>query len=180
MEEDKKTILYQDLRSTIDEKTGEVIETATDRIVKIPQTPDFVMAFTKDLGYLASLSGGASKLLFGLMSVVDRENEITLNASRKRRLAETTGLKIGSIDSTLHQLKKKKLLLTVDKGIFKLNPYFFGKGKWKNVQKMRMSIEYNFETQTKSVDFETQYGIDEEEVNLLDYADEEQPFINNP
>lgn len=169
MDEDKKTIIYQDTRTTIDEVSGEIVETTSDKVVKIPQTPDFVMAFTKDIGYLSALSGGAAKLLFGLMGVVDRNNEITLNASRKKLLAEQTGLKLGSIDSTLHQLKKKGIILTIDKGIFALNPHLFGKGKWKNIQKMRMSIEYDFLSQTKKIDYETSFGVDADEVNLLDF-----------
>ena len=160
--------LFENKQTTVNEN-GEVIETVTNSFSKIPQTPDFVMAFTKDLGYLQHLSGGGAKLLFGLMAVVDRNNEITLNKARKERVAQSTGLKLGSIDSLLNQLIKKEIILRVERGIYCLNPFLFGKGKWKNVQKMRMTIEYDFQNLIKTVDYENEYGVDEDEVNLLDF-----------
>ena len=175
-----KRVMYEQNRTTIDGETGAVIESKNDSLVKIPQTPDFVMAFTRDLGYLKNISGGASKLLFGLIQSVDRNNEITLNKARKNKIAQNCGLKENSIDALLNQLKKKEVVIQIDRGIYQLNPYLFGKGKWKNVQKMRMEIEYDFTTQTKKVNYGADFGVDEDEPNLLDYGDPDQPFFNNP
>lgn len=164
-----RNVVFEQKSVIIDHDSGQVKESKTDQLKKIPATPDFVMAFTRDMGYLRDLTGGASKLLFGLMQVVDRNNEITLNKARKKRISEATGISLSSIDSTLNQLKKKDVILQVERGIYQLNPYLFGKGKWKNINKMRMSIEYNFSTLEKKVEYETEYGEDEENPNLLDF-----------
>jgi len=162
--------LYENKQITVDEN-GQVLESVSEVVTKTPQTPDFVMAFTRDLGYLQNISGGASKLLFGLIASVDRNNEITLNMARKKRIAVQTGLKLSSLNGLLAQLKKKEVILSTERGIYILNPFLFGKGKWKNVQKMRMTIEYDFEKLTKKIDYENEYGVDEDEINLLDFED---------
>ncbi len=164
----EKVIIYENTNQTKDYVTGEVVEEVSHSVKRVQQTPDFVMAFTQDMAYLSALSGGATKLLFGLIQVVDRNNEITLNMSRKKKIAITTGLKIGSINPLLTQLKTKKVLIQVDRGIYALNPHFFGKGQWKNISKMRMNIEYDFDSLKKTIVFENEFREESEEDEMLE------------
>ena len=46
------------------------------------------MTFTKDLGYLKNLSKGEIVLFFGLLQIVNNNNEIILNAGIKKRMSE--------------------------------------------------------------------------------------------
>jgi len=164
----ERKVTYEHNDTTVDSETGEVVEIISSKITRVPQTPDFVMAFTQDIGYLSQLSGGGAKLLFGLMQVVDRNNEITLNLARKKSIALATGLKVTSIDSLLNQLKKKEVIISVERGIYALNPYLFGRGQWKNISKMRMNIEYDFDTLKKSVVFENEYNHQTDEDEFLE------------
>lgn len=145
-----------------DSVTGEIVETIRDREEKAPKTPDFGMIFTQDLGYLKHIQAGDSKLLFGLFSIVDRNNEITLNKARKKMIGEKIGISVKTIDSALNRLKKNEILIHIDRGVYKLNPYIFGKGQWKNIHEFRMELVYNFDTEVKTEIYHTIYHEEDE------------------
>lgn len=156
----QKKIFSEEITTTTDHQTGEIISTSRSYATRVEQTPDFVMVFTNDIGFMSDISGGASKLLWGLLRFVDRNNEITLNKARKNEIADMVGIKSASIDALLTQLVKKNVLLKEAGrlGIFTLNPYIFGKGQWKNISKLRTMIEYDFNTGIKRVAYEADYN----------------------
>jgi len=159
------------LHEKSDAETGEILDTLKDREQKTPKTPDFGMVFTQDLGYLKNLQGGDAKLLFGLFGVVDRNNELTLNKARKDSLANKIGLSTKTINSSINRLKNHEILVHVDRGIYKLNPYIFGKGQWKNIHEFRMELVYDFDKEVKTERYTTVYHEEDE--------DEQLPYIEN-
>lgn len=148
--------------------TGELLDIEEEDIKKTPKSvPDFVQVFTKDLGYLKNVQPGDTKLLMGLFQFVDRNNEIVINSTRKKQISENIGISESSIGSSLTRLKKKQVLLSVGRGIYQLNPFIFGKGKWKQIHKLRMEFVYDFTQQVKYERFEQTYFNDEEQQQLL-------------
>ncbi len=54
-------------------------------------------------------------------------------------------MKLESINVLLSQLVKKNMILKTDEmGVYLLNVFLFGKGKWTDIKKMRMLIEWDF------------------------------------
>jgi predicted transcriptional regulator len=122
------------------------------------------MTFTKDLGYLKNLSKGEIVLFFGLLQIVNNNNEIILNAGIKKRMSENFDIKLESINVLLSQLVKKNMILKTDEmGVYLLNVFLFGKGKWTDIKKMRMMIEWDFKEKKKTVCIEKEY-LNEEEI----------------
>lgn len=161
----KRKIFSEEITHTLDYTSGKITSSSRQNVMSVARTPDFVMAFTNDLGYLANISGGASKLLFGLLTYLDRNNEVALNKARKDEIAKKIGVNTTSIQPFLSQLLKAEVILRKNddsgaplQGVFTLNPYYFGKGQWKNVSKLRMMIEYDFNAGTKRVLSETEYN----------------------
>jgi len=152
-----RVVHYEVQRTYNNAETGEIVSDESTVVSRQPSTPDFTMVFSRDLGYLKNITSGASKLLFGLIQIVDRNNELTLNKARKKQIAQNTGLKESGIDVLLKQLKDKDVIISLDRGIYQLNPYLFGKGSWKNIRKMRMTLEYDFNKNTKSISVETEH-----------------------
>lgn len=164
-EENRRKIFTEEVTHTLDHTSGQITQSSRSNVMSVARTPDFVMAFTNDLGYLANISGGASKLLFGLLTYLDRNNEVALNKARKDEIAKKIGVNTTSIQPFLSQLLKAEVILRKSdesgvplQGVFTLNPYYFGKGQWKNVSKLRMMIEYDFNAGTKRVLSETEYN----------------------
>lgn len=146
--------------------TGEIVvsEEITEQIHKFPKTADFVMAFTKDLGYMKHLTKGEMLTLFGLLQIVNNENEIILNMAIKKRISNDFDLSIKSFDVQLSNLKKKKVIIQQDRGVYLLQPNLFGKGKWSDISKMRIGIEWDFKNQTKQMGIELEYKDEKESI----------------
>ena len=146
-----------------DLESGQIIETETEQTLNFGKTDDFVMTFTKDLGYLKNLSKGEIVLFFGLLQIVNNNNEIILNAGIKKRMSENFDIKLESINVLLSQLVKKNMILKTDEmGVYLLNVFLFGKGKWTDIKKMRMMIEWDFKEKKKTVMIEKEYLNDDE------------------
>jgi len=149
--------------------TGEIVETEKEQIIRYPKTADFVMSFTKDLGYMKNLSKAEILVTFGLLQIVNRNNEIILNKGIKNRIANEFGLKQGSMDQLISNLKRKKIIQSIKtpegknlRGVYLLNTFLFGKGNWMNIKKQRMYIEWDFQKKIKRTIVEQDYLSDEE------------------
>ena len=155
--------IVRQTKTTKINEVGEIIETEKAQIINFQKTDDFVMTFTKDLGYLKNLSKGEIVLFFGLLQIVNNNNEIILNAGIKKRMSENFDIKIESINVLLSQLVKKNMILKTDEmGVYLLNVFLFGKGKWTDIKKMRMMIEWDFKEKKKTVMIEKEYLNDDE------------------
>lgn len=170
--DNQKTLITQRVREVINHETGEIETTETENIQKLPQTPDFTMLFTQDIGFIASISAPASKLLFGILTKIDRSNEITLVKEKKEQIAKMIGIKASTVNKLVTELYQARILLKQDtvredgkitrSATYTINPYYFGKGKWVNINKLRMLIEYDFVKGKKTFGIETEY-IDEKD-----------------
>lgn len=158
-----------------DLESGQIIETEIEQTLNFGKTDDFVMTFTKDLGYMKNLSKGEIVVFFGLLQIVNNNNEIVLNTGIKERLSKNFEIKLESINQIIYTLSKKQMIQkTEDRGIYLLNTFLFGKGKWNDIKKMRMYIEWDFKEKTKKVMLEKEY-LDEEE--LLERDIEQQKLL---
>lgn len=156
--------IVRQTKTTKISEIGEIIETEKEQIINFQKTDDFIMTFTKDLGYLKNLSKGEIVLFFGLLQIVNNHNEIILNAGIKKRMSENFDIKIESINVLLSQLVKKQMILKTDEmGVYLLNVFLFGKGKWSDIKKMRMLIEWDFKEKKKTVSIEKEY-LNEDEI----------------
>ena len=155
--------IVRQTKTTKINEVGEIIETEKEQIINFQKTDDFVMTFTKDLGYMKNLSKGEIVLFFGLLQIVNNNNEIILNAGIKKRMSENFDIKLESINVLLSQLVKKNMILKTDEmGVYLLNVFLFGKGKWTDIKKMRMMIEWDFKEKKKTVMIEKEYLNDDE------------------
>jgi predicted transcriptional regulator len=142
--------------------TGEITEEEIEHTLKFPKTADFVMTFTKDLGYMKNLSKGEILVMFGLLKLVTLDNEIILNIAVKERICKEFEIKISSINPIISNLKKKEMIYQKDRGVYALNTYLFGKGSWANIKKQRMLIEWDFQKLTKKVMIEQDFMNEDE------------------
>jgi hypothetical protein len=131
-------ILYQ--KDVVDFQTGEIAQ--TEREIRIPKEPDFVKLYLDDLVMLKDIPQWVSGILYGLLKRMNYQNEIVLNATIKKRIADDLGIAARTIDNALVTFAKKNILTRVGLGVYQANPYLFGKGEWNNIRKIRLQVEY--------------------------------------
>jgi hypothetical protein len=126
---------------------GEIIESVSKDIVRIPKTPDFVMLFANTLGALEDLDKTSSKVLWGLLAnkLVSRENLVSIDQNSKKFLVKKLNIKYDTITKAIKRLKEKKVIYVDEDGLSRLNPELFGKGDWSETYKLRMTKSYDFD-----------------------------------
>ena len=133
-----KNIGYVNETTTIDHGTGEIKVTSRNITKKIPAEPSFVKMYIEDIVLLNSVPSGAANLLRSLLKRVNYDNEIMVLPKVKRDIANEMGIKnVQTVDNYLGKLKDKGIVLSIDRGVYMLNPNYFAKGKWADVRKIR-------------------------------------------
>jgi hypothetical protein len=152
------TKYFENIRksSIVDSETGEIVETishTTDVFRRADGEGGFVKLYLNDLGKLNNIQHKAMLVLFELIKIMDYNNEISVSIGKKKDICTNldiynlvNGQKVlgtNIVDQHITKLVKSGILARKDKGMYIANPSLFGKGKWTDVKKIRMSVEYS-------------------------------------
>lgn len=123
---------------TIDEN-GEVKNSEVIKKFK-SQEPNYIKIYLQDISYFYEVPKGSTDLVYELFDYVTyNTHEMILNMSTKKRIAKKLETSVATVSNNLTKLVQKGIIKRVEKGIYTLNPYLFGKGDWKSVKELRTS-----------------------------------------
>jgi len=144
-----KNITYLDTKTEVkvDLETGKAIESTEqrERTVKVEQEPNFIRLYLQDICKLNDIPKTGSKLLNELLKYTSYDNKILLPSAIKKEIAKKLDTTVGTLDNALSKLTKKEILRREGTGVYILNPFFFRKGKWTDIKKIRAEWEYGEE-----------------------------------
>jgi hypothetical protein len=163
--------LYEERKEVRNHETGEICETSVFKNIRHDNEPSYIKLYVSDLCKLNDIPKTGNAVLNELLRLTDYNNEIILNAGIKKRITEKLKIKKGSLDNNISKLKKHKILVNVERGIYMLNPNLFGKGKWEDIKKLRIEWEYS-ETGREVKKVETDTHI-QTEMDFTEAAEEE-------
>lgn len=144
---DLKKISYSEVNTSFNHETGEISQTDSKKVIRLPQEPSFVKLYLEDISRLHNLPSGCTRVMMELVKRLDYDGTIVLNSARKRQLMEVLGLKFTKgkptqqIDNALRKMKKEGIIRTIDSGIYEFNPKYFAKGDWASIRKRRENFE---------------------------------------
>lgn len=129
---------------TVD-SNGEVKEQTSKSTTKIrvEQEPDFVKLYIKDICKLNDIPTTGNNILNELLKYMGYDNLVLLPSGVKKKITEDLDLGKSTLDNTLGKLVKKDILKREGVGMYKLNPYLFGRGSWKDIKGIRATWTYN-------------------------------------
>lgn len=125
-----------------DYQTGSIQQTVKITSKNVGVEPNFVKLYLQDCLYLSNLPKGLNSILYGLIKRMDYDNEIVVNSAVKRKIANEVGLAFATVNGAITDFVKADILIRKDIGIYTVNPYLFAKGEWKEISKIRMTVEY--------------------------------------
>ena len=143
-----KKITYE--KETVDKETGESLKTYSEAIV--PREPDYVKLYLESITKLNDVQGWTDPVLYELLKLMNYRNEIVLNAAVKKRMALEIKISTRTIDNALSMLVKKSIIFREDTGLYKGNPFLFGKGEWRDIRELRMTVVFSREGQSISTE----------------------------
>lgn len=129
--------------SIIDHKTGEVKREIESISYPFTSEEGYIKLYLKHACYLQGLQHSEHSILYELFQFMNYHNEVPLLKKYKKDILRDTGLSMNTLNQALTQMVAKKILFRIQRGLYKVNPYLFGKGSWKNIKKLRMTIDYN-------------------------------------
>ena len=136
-------------RLVVDHATGEVMLSDKTNIYAPGEEPPYIKMYIQDILYTVDMERRYAALMNAMLKRIDyadRENGlcIELTARKKRLILQEIGWKkVQSIDNGVQKLLKGKIIYRVERGVYRFNPYLFGKGDWKSIEKIRMEVNYD-------------------------------------
>ena len=129
--------------TVINEKTGEIMHSASVKEGFKEVEPPYVKMYVEDIALLNRLPKSASKVLTVLVANMSYGNIVVLIKPIKEEIVKQTGLSYSGVKKSIIDLTKSGLIIRRERSVYLIDPKLFGKGSWSNIKKLRMTIEYN-------------------------------------
>lgn len=136
----KRSITYQETAATINED-GEMLEQNFKTISKAKED-DFIKLYLSDIGFFHRLQPNQQELLYHFLQKMTYDNLIVINKTIKEMIAKESGKSYRTVENALTRYVDTGILLRQGRGVYIANPYLFGKGRFEDIQKIRMEVVY--------------------------------------
>lgn len=140
----------KDIKSISSEITTRVIDSDgvidEEKVITtsyINREPDYVKLYIKDILRLSDIPNSGNSILLAILKRMTYNNDIALYAPVKREIAMELDLKEITVSKAIELFTNKSILIRKDRGLYIINPYFFGRGKWEDIRKIRLEIVYS-------------------------------------
>jgi len=146
----KTTIVNEATLNVVDED-GVIIHqeqsVGTRTIYK--QEPPYIKLYLEDILYMADMPKSLSGLTYALAkraTFADKDNGLViyLNTFLKQQICDECGYEVmQSLNNAINKLCKGNIIKRLGAGTYQLNPYLFGRGEWKDIDKIRTTWNYD-------------------------------------
>lgn len=109
----------------------------------LEREPDYVKLYIKDILRLSDIPNSGNSILLAILKRMTYNNDIALYAPVKREIASELELKEVTVSKAIELFTNKSILIRKDRGLYIINPYFFGRGKWEDIRKIRLEVVYS-------------------------------------
>lgn len=140
-----RRIKNQTITNFVDDN-GEVHQKESFQTYSISGEEDYIKIYIKHINYLSNLPTGLEGLIYELIKCMNYGNKIVINSHIKRDIANNLEKSFNTVNQYITKLVDNKILIREGRGVYYLNPLFYGKGKWKDIidlrEKLKLEIEY--------------------------------------
>lgn len=146
--------INQSIEETLVNSDGVILSKRTNKTLAWGDEPPYIKLYLNDLMFVSDMPKHYTNLVFSLLKRVSYAGDedgmcVTLVPRTKKAICQELGwAKTSSLDNALQRLLKGKILFRVDRGIYRLNPYLFGKGDWQDIARIRMEVFYDINGKT--------------------------------
>lgn len=143
--ENKQTekVLFSTTREILDSNTGEIISSERVTSKLIVKEPPHVKIYLDDIARINGLPPAASKVLNVLIQNMGYNNMVPMLKPFKEVICSNIGIKMNTLEKVLKELESTGIIHRFARGLYIMDPNLFAKGKWENIQKLRLIIEYD-------------------------------------
>lgn len=129
----------------VNNDTGEYLGSTTEiQTYQVEKEPAYVKLYTQDIGRIYGLTQSSNTVLMTLAKYMTYgSNVIVLYGPVKKIICSELNMNINTFNKAIDTLYRQGFLIRKAKACYILDPTIFGTGSWRDVKKIRLSIEYN-------------------------------------
>jgi hypothetical protein len=128
-------------REVQDRETGEV--TLTEREIRIDREPDYIKLYLSGILLYADCAAWQNRVLHSLLKLIDFNNEINITAHKRKQIATELEMTTSALNIAITKFVRGSVLKKLGTGTYLANPHLFGRGEWKNIRKLRLTVEFS-------------------------------------
>mgnify|MGYP005856741455 CR=1 FL=1 len=147
---EKQKVTHQETKTVIDHETGEITQTHDVKSYAVEKEPNYVKMYIEDIGKLKNIPPSSNDVLGVLVRNMSYGNIVVMIKPIKDKIKEETNLSINTINKSIQNLYKAGILIRQSRSVYLVDPTLFAKGKWEDIKKLRLVIDYNNDG-TKSI-----------------------------
>lgn len=123
--------------------------------------PDFIKLYLDHLAIFNGTSLTVNPILAELLKRTTYADDtsggqqLVINRAVKKRIAETLQCSENYINKAITSFVKNDYFRRLDRGLYEVNPHYFGKGDWGNIKKLRANYDYVNHTLVAEIESET-------------------------
>ena len=141
-------VTYQSERTTVNEN-GKPLTTTSTKSIVIKSEEDYIKIYFRGLNYIRDMPQDCFALLCVLFKYTSYAEKaasdgvnysfvITINKHIRQEIAKELGYKnIDSISNVITQLLDGGVMIRLTNGVYRLNPFLFGRGKYEHLVNLR-------------------------------------------
>lgn len=184
MAKDNAKITYEltEKELVVDSETGEVkseIKRHTQKI-RYSKEPSYVKLYLDHLSRYKGLQLSLNPILAEFLkhtSYAEPMDEnggmiLFLNKALKEIIAKRCEVSLSRVDHAVTEFVKKGYMRRLDLGMYQFNPFFFGKGEWKDIENIRATFDYGTGEVIAEIVKEEEKTMTEQQKKLQQQSDE--------
>lgn len=111
--------------------------------------PPYIKIYLQDMLYMNDIPRNLNCLTYSLLKRSSYANDeeglcVTLAQYTKTKILQECGWeKMQSLNNALNKLVKGNIIKRLGTGVYQFNPYLFGRGEWKDIEKIRITWDYD-------------------------------------
>jgi len=138
-----KKVLSVEEVTIVNQITGELLGQESSVTTKtIEKEPEYIKLYVADLVRLSDIPKGMTSILLALLGGMSYGNIIPAFKPVKLIICEKLGISIDYLNKAIQVFYKKGIFVRAARGMYMADPELFGKGKWQDIKKLRLQIEY--------------------------------------
>lgn len=177
----QKRVAQRNEVTTVDQD-GVVLQTTTENIFKLytASEPHYIKQYQQCFYPVNLLKKKTKEILQEiLLYVTYNKNTIYLNQPIKVDICNKLGIAYQTMTNALTELKKSQILLYIDTGLYVVNPFYFGKGEWKELKKIRDRIKISLSVRNNKEFYDFDYSELKEQFSDKQKLKNAQPKVKN-
>lgn len=144
-------------KQVVNHETGEVKSEEKLNVFRTENEPEYVKLYLNDIVKLIDLPASSSSVLFWILKRMGYDNQVVLVQGVKKQIASEIGTSANTVIRRIQELKSKGIIIpTNERSIYVVNPDLFARGKWEDIKKIKLSIQYGKDGRFIKAEFDRQ------------------------